>query len=88
MQVCMYVIPSVLHHHQDYLEFNCIAVRRLTNEYRLTQKSVNLSVKCTVEYNSNIIITKITGIFRNEILRVKCVTHNIMVSSYKLTGRF
>jgi hypothetical protein len=32
--------------------------------------------------------TEFTNIFRNEILRVQCTTHEAVIPLYKLTGRF
>jgi hypothetical protein len=36
----------------------------------------------------SLLLTEFTEIVLNEILHVQCTTHNVVISFYKLTGRF
>jgi hypothetical protein len=64
-------------------------VRNSQRCYRGAHKPFNYLANCTLKYGRDSFITyRVFKSFRNETLHVQCRTHNAVIPSCKLTGRF
>jgi hypothetical protein len=59
--------------------FNISKLSHMLFEYRMAKKSLNFLVKYTVKYLINFFKPAEVTIFRNEILRLQCPTHNAVL---------